>query len=111
MLAQPLPPARAKNLLPINQRSNHPRAESPAECPARQALAEAPLLCYTVRAARRAEELEEALRKKPRPHNKNPVLPAERSVEAAIPSSEHLTQRSLGLQKSVQPFAGAILVK
>lgn len=90
MLARPLPPARAKNLLPINQRSSHPKAQSPAEWPARQALAEAPLLCYTVRAAERAEELEEALKKK----KKNPVLPVERSAEAAIPS-EHLTQRSL----------------
>lgn len=54
MLAQPLPPARAKNLLPISKRSSHPKAEeSSAEWPAWQALAEAPLLCYTVRAAGR----------------------------------------------------------
>lgn len=63
-MAQPLPPARANNPLPIHKRSSHPKAEeSPAERPASQALAEAPSLGYTTRAARKGDELEEALKK------------------------------------------------
>lgn len=53
-----------------------------------------------MRAARRVDELEEAL-KKP----KTPVLTAERSAEAASVTEEP------DLEKSVQPIAGVILVK
>lgn len=104
MLAQPLPPARADNLPPVHQRSSHPKAEeSPAEWPAWQALAELPLLCYTMRAARRVDELEEALKKAQ-------CFLQKGSAEEAITLKAPDTYQPK-LQESVQPFAGVTLVK
>lgn len=104
VLAQPLPPARADIPPPIHKRSSHPKAEeSPAEWPAWQALAELPLLCYTMGAARRVDELEEAL------GEAQCFLQKGSAGEAITLKAPDTCQPKV--QESVQPFAGVTLVK